>query len=463
MVSLRELEPAVWSELNFGACELGDARRTCRLVTYGRQMAEKPDASTPCQTEDWAACKGVYNLFKRSEVTFDSVTAAHYERTRTLKRGKYLVLSDTTEVDYGYKSQREGLGRLTASKRRGFFLHSGLVVGAKDGEVIGMAAQELFARPVNKRERVHVVKGCKRPTEAEVWGRVIDRVGSTSEGVELIHVCDRGADNFDVFAHCVHQGSSWVIRAAQLTRKVRQSNGQMIKLNELLNSAPAIGSYQVYVAANRKQKQRWAQVDVRVAKVTLIRPRQGSTAFVKEHGYREIETNVVEVREANPPNNSEAVRWVLYTREPVSTFADAMQVIEHYEKRPIVEEYHKCVKTGLQVERRHYKSADRLEPVIGVVCIQAVRLLQLRDVSRKAPDTPARKIVPPQWLEVLGKVLTRPRPIQTVKEFVRALASLGGFLGRKCDGEPGWMTIWRGLETLIVALRGYRAGLNKCG
>jgi hypothetical protein len=92
-----------------------------------------------------------------------------------------------------------------------------------------------------------------------------------------------------------------------------------------------------------------------------------------------------------------------------------------------------------------------------------VRLLQLRDVSRKAPDTPARKMVPPQWLEVLGKVLRRPRPIRTVKEFVRALASLGGFLGRKCDGEPGWMTIWRGLETLIVALRGYRAGLKKSG
>lgn len=101
--------------------------------------------------------------------------------------------------------------------------------------------------------------------------------------------------------------------------------------------------------------------------------------------------------------------------------------------------------------------------MIGLICIQAVRLLQLRDVSRRAPETPAKQLVPKQWLEVLGKVLKRPRPINTVREFIHALAGLGGFLGRKSDGEPGWMTIWRGLETLIVAIRGYRAGLKKCG
>ena len=53
MTSLNELEPAVWSQKQFGACELGDIRRTQRLVRYAEQMAEKPDASTPQQTENW--------------------------------------------------------------------------------------------------------------------------------------------------------------------------------------------------------------------------------------------------------------------------------------------------------------------------------------------------------------------------------------------------------------------------
>jgi hypothetical protein len=463
MLSLRELEPAVWSELQFGGCQLGDKRRTERLVTYARQMAEKPDASTPCQTENWADCKAAYNMFKQAQVTFDSVTAVHYQRTKALKKGTYLVLSDLTELDYGYNSQRQGLGRLTSDKHRGFFLQSALVVGVDDGEVIGLGAQELFTRSLQKQKRVHRVDGRKRLSEAEVWGRVIDRVGPSHDDVYLIHVGDRGADNFDVFAHIVYQQSGWVIRAAQLTRKVRQSDGTIVKLRDLLKRSPVVGSYQVYIGANQKQKARWATVDVRVAQATLLRPREGSTAFVMDNDIREIETNVVEVREADPPTGCAPVRWVLYTSEPATTFIQAQKVIEHYERRPIVEEYHKCLKTGLQVERRQYKSSDRLEAVIGVTCVQAVRLLQLRDVSRQAPETPARKVVPPQWLEVLSRVLKRPRPIETVRDFMRALASLGGFLGRKCDGEPGWMTIWRGLKTLIVALRGYRAGLKKCG
>ena len=138
-------------------------------------------------------------------------------------------------------------------------------------------------------------------------------------------------------------------------------------------------------------------------------------------------------------------------------------MVEHYEQRPVVEEYYKGLKTGLQIEGRQYETAGRLSAVIGVICVQAVRLLQLRDVARQAPETSARKLVPTEWVEVPGKITRRPRAINTVGEFMRALAGLGGFPGRKSDGQPGWQTIWRGVETLILALRGYHAALKKCG
>jgi len=189
MPSLKELEPELWSELEFGACELGDLRRTRRLIRYARQMAEKPDASTPQQTEGWSECKAAYRLFECAEVTFEAVTAAHYERTlRRLSPGKYLVISDTTELDYGYKSEREGLGRLTAIHRRGFFLHSALVVDPETRQVMGMGAQELWVRPKGKKKRVHRVACRKRPTESDVWGRVIDRVRCPDAGVQFVHV-----------------------------------------------------------------------------------------------------------------------------------------------------------------------------------------------------------------------------------------------------------------------------------
>lgn len=463
MTSLSELEPAVWSEKQFGTCDLGDVRRTQRLVRYAQQMAEKPDASTPRQTEGWADCKAVYRLFERSEVTFEAVTAPHYQNTRTLPPGRYLVISDTTEIDYGYKSERKGLGQLTAKHRRGFFLHSALVVDAESHQVMGLGMQELWTREPGKLKRVHRVNSRKRQTESEVWGRVIDEVSGVGPGIQFIHVCDRGADNFDVFAHLHLKGDSWVIRAAQLKRKLRTADGTVLKLDQILAAATLKGSYQIWVSANKKQKARWAHVEVRSASVTMLRPREGATAFVMDNDVREVPTNIVEVREVNAPKGSAALHWVLYTHESVASFEDCIRVIEHYEQRPVVEEYHKGLKTGLQVEGRQYETADRLEPVIGVICVQAVRLLQLRDVARQAPETPARKLVPLEWIEVLGKITRRPREIKTVREFMRALAGLGGFLGRKSDGEPGWQTIWRGLETLILALRGYHAALKKCG
>ena len=87
MRSLIMLEPAVWSEKQFDACEFGDTRSTQRLVLYVQQMAEKPDASTPHQTENRGHCKAVYRLFERPENTFESVNAAYSPNTRTLPPG----------------------------------------------------------------------------------------------------------------------------------------------------------------------------------------------------------------------------------------------------------------------------------------------------------------------------------------------------------------------------------------
>ncbi len=126
-----------------------------------------------------------------------------------------------------------------------------------------------------------------------------------------------------------------------------------------------------------------------------------------------------------------------------------------------MEGYHQCLKTGLQVERRQYESADHLRPVIGLICVQAVRLLQLRDVARRAPDTPAGQLVPPEWLEFVGKVLRKPRPLNTVREFLRALASLGGFPVASPTANRAGGQSCRGLETLLAAGRGDRAAPSK--
>jgi hypothetical protein len=72
-------------------------------------------------------------------------------------------------------------------------------------------------------------------------------------------------------------------------------------------------------------------------------------------------------------------------------------------------------------------------------------------------------VAPAQWVELIQIVRKKPvNPKLTIRQFLRAVAGLGGHLGRKCDGQPGWITLWRGFEKLLLLARGADA-LNKCG
>jgi hypothetical protein len=431
------------------------------MVKLARQAAAKPDAATPEQTERWADCKAAYRLFDCEDVTFDAVVAPHCAATRGVGSGTFLVINDTTELCFGYDRDLPGVGRVgNAAGGRGFYLHSALIARADEQELVGLAAQDLYARPLKKVKRVSSArrKGLKT-RETDMWGRVIDGVGPAPAGARFIHVCDRGADNFDVYCHLLAQRAGWVIRAAQLKRLLHDGRS----LDETLADLPALGSYELAVGANQDQPARTALLEVRSTPILVPRPRSGVSRYAQDQGVTKIAMWAVEVREVSPPRDVKPLRWALLTSEPTSTFNDAWRIIEHYERRPLVEEYHKCLKTGCRVEARQYRTGDRLAPVVGLLSVLAVRLLQLKTAARIDPEQPAEDVVPATWLAALPLVLKSRKPIKTVRDFFRGLASLGGFLGRKGDGEPGWQTVWGGLQTLLLCLRGAEALRIKCG
>jgi hypothetical protein len=454
-----------WAQQQFGTCELGDRRRTKRMVKLAAQAAAKPDAATPEQTERWADCKAAYRLFDSEDVTFDAVVAPHCAATRAVGPGTFLVINDTTEICFGYDRDLPGVGRVGATADgRGFYLHTAMIASADGQELTGLAAQDLYARPLAKVKRVGSARRKQLKTrETDMWGRVIDRVGPAPAGARFIHVCDRGADNFDVYGHLLEQRAGWVIRAAQLKRLLQRDQGGQRSLDETLADQEAVGRYELTVRANQDQPPRTALLEVRFTPILVPRPRSGVSRYVQNRGLTEISMWAVEVREVSPPRGVKPLRWVLLTSEPVRNFSDAWRIIAWYERRPLVEEYHKCLKTGCRVEARQYRTGDRLAPVIGLLSVLAVRLLQLKMAARTNPEQPAADVVPATWLTALPLVLKSRKPIKTVRDFFRALASLGGFLGRKGDGEPGWQTIWGGLQTLLLCLRGAEALRIKCG
>jgi hypothetical protein len=447
------LELNEWAEENFRGCELGDKRRTERLVTVASQVASNPSGSFPEQMPIWGDLKAAYNLFDREEVTFAAIASPHWENTRRRDAGRYLVLCDTTELDFGIHRDIDGLGPTGNGGGYGFFLHNGLMVDATSEEIVGVAGQTIYyRRPAPKKE--NTARRKKRDRESKVWGDVVDAVGRPPEEVEFVHVCDRGADNFDVFCHMIEQQTDWVVRVSQQHRLILTPDDERMPLSEYLTTLPLAGTYELHLRARKGQRARTAKLEVRFGELRMPVPKHKSP-YVKKLAPEPIQMWVVHVREVDPPKDAEPIEWVLYTSLLVNTFDDAWTIITYYEARWLVEEYHKALKTGCRITARQLKSPGRLEAMVGLMSVVAVRLLQLKSVARTDPDRPAQRVVPRLWLAMLKaarKNLHRVHDM-TVGEFYREVAKLGGFLGRKSDGEPGWITIWRGWEKLNTLVR----------
>jgi hypothetical protein len=459
-MSFLVLDVLQWAEKQFGSCHLGNIARTRRAVKTAIQFAANPDASTPDQMERWSDLKAAYRLFDQEQVTFTALAEPHWQQTRALGTGTCLLIGDTMATDFGVHRHIKGLDSSSNGNGRGFLLHSSLMVQADTREVIGLAGQELFYRQARRNPEENSYQRRQRERESEVWGRVIDLVGTPATGVKYLHVCDRGADNTEVFYHCRERRCGWIIRAAQLRRRGDTPDGRRVNLSDWLAIQPVLGTYELSVRATAENKARTARLEIRAAPFVLLSPKEQSD-YLRKFGRQGIAEWVVAVREINPPKNVTPVQWVLHTSEPVNTFEQAWQILEYYEARWLVEEFHKCVKTGCRLESRMYESAARLEALAGMLSVLAVRLLQMKSVARRQPELSAEHVVPRAWLDMLRAV--RQRPIRTIRDFFRHLAGLGGFLMRKRDGEPGWITLWRGLEKLLLCLRGARAARRKVG
>jgi hypothetical protein len=279
---------------------------------------------------------------------------------------------------------------------------------------------------------------------------VIDQIGKPQNDVEYVHVFDRGGDNFEVYCRLLRNRGQWVIRASKMNRYVLAGDSEeRMQLKDYLPQLTTLGHYTLSLRARPDQAAREAQIEVRVGRIKIPRPRHVSP-WVRSLKQPPIAMNVIEVVEIDAPKGVTPIRWVLFTSLPVETFDDAWKVIGYYEMRWLVEEYHKAIKTGCATESRQLKAASRLEAFVGLTSVVAIRLLKLKSLARTKPEVPAQRVVPRVWLQMLKlarKGLNRVHDL-TVGQFYREVAKLGGFLGRKSDGQPGWITIWRGWEKL---------------
>jgi hypothetical protein len=447
MYPARIFSPRAWARYEFSGVVAGDKRRTRRLVATATAMMRNPSASLPAQLQAPAALKATYNLLHQEAVTPAAVMAPHTVNTRAAagRRPRVLLIQDTTEIDYSAHPQTTGLGPIGDGNGRGYLLHSVLAVDPDERQVLGLVHHEPFLRqPAPKNE--YSAQRQKRQRESQIWERAVAAVGPAPAGVQWIHVGDCGSDLFPFWEECRRQGCAFLVRAYQ-ERCVTTPDETASYLMTFARQLPAQDSRTLSLPARHGKPAREARLQISFSPVTLRAP-------AHPRGKREaIAGWVIRVWESDPPADEEdPIEWVLITSVPTVTLAQAWERVAWYTCRWLIEDYHKCLKTGCAIEKRQLHDYGPLTRLLAILAPMAVRLLELREIARQTPERLASEVLPPELVHLVARLADLPPETLTVETFWREVAKQGGYLGRRRDGPPGWQTLWRGwlyIQTLL--------------
>jgi len=446
-----------WIEEELRTIDLGDKRLDNRLKRIVHLLSKNPTASIPQATKTRADTKATYRFFDCSGVNPDDIRDAHYQSTVERCKGHdvILVVQDSTGFDFTNRCI-EDIGVLNNEYQRGLMMHSGLAVST-NGIPLGLLHQNVWSRRMEeggraeKKEKRHK----KRIEEKESY-RWIETMENARNRLpvetNIVIIGDREADIYELFTESQKRSVHILIRA-EYNRRVESEEKYLL---DTIKNSPVRGRMKIRIEHARERKAREADLSIRYVKIMLCPPRRNT----KRDILPPISVNAILLNEENPPPHVKAVNWLLITTLPVNCLEDAIRCAEWYKYRWLIERYHYVLKSGCKIEELQLETKERLERALATYCIVAWRELWLTYEARKNPDTPADKILEKDEIEALYCTIHEtkkpPEKVPTVREAVRWIAQLGGFLGRKSDGEPGVKTIWRGLMELAVIVRTWR-------
>ena len=445
-----------WVEKEFQDVDMGDKRLKDRLINIVKHFANNPQAQIPQAMESFGDAKGAYRFFDNKKVAVDKILNPHINETTNRIKGNRIVLAiqDTTILNYSSHLSVTNIGPVGNDINRGLVLHPTLAV-LLDGIPLGIIDFNIWIRKEEKNKKDRHKLDTKEK-ESYKWLNsylATARLEEELEGVHFVSICDREGDIYELFkeAENIENKDNMpdiLIRAAQ-NRKVEHPQK---KLWEYMESQKIAEKVKILVPRKKGISARKATLSIRYAKVYIKAPVSNKNIKSTDS----IRLWAVYAKEENPPKNVEPISWMLLTTIPVKNIDQAMEKIEWYMQRWIIELFFKMLKSGCRVEKRQLKDGERLKNCIAIDAIIAWRVLFLTYIGRAIPDLPASVIFEKyEWEALYAYVNTyvnKKKKIFTKEpllgEVIKIIAKLGGYLGRKNDGPPGMMTIWEGLRAL---------------
>ena len=441
--------PEDWAEAELGQARLGDERLRKRMLVIARDFYARPQSHVPQSCDgDRARTKAAYRFFDHPQVSLAAVLKAHYAATagRVAPHRVVLAAQDTTSLNYSTHPAAEKLG-LIGSKAEGpigLLVHDTMAFNL-EGTPLGLLDVQCWARDPEQFGKKHKRRQLPfEQKESVKWLRsleAVERVQSQCPQTQIVSVGDRAADIYELFVWATEKpGRPQLLVRAEHNRRVQDEPRY---LWEQMAARPVVGIKAVRLPRRANRAARTAQLEVRFGAVELRAPQHG-------HRMPHVRLWAVWARESGAPAGVEPVAWMLLTTLPVESLEQACEKLEWYTRRWGIEVFHRTAKSGCQIETRQLGHADRIEACLAIDLVVAWRIFHLTKLGRETPDVPCTVYFEEiEWQALVGFMRKDPIPPPkppSLREAIRMVASLGGFLGRKCDGEPGTQTLWLGLQ-----------------
>ncbi len=459
-------ESVEWVTQEFARADLCDKRLDRRLLKTAELLAKSPSSPINEACGNWASTQAAYRLFNNPKASPSGILKPHREATAQRMAGcggPVLVMQDTVFFSYGAHVKTRGLGPIGKSNNahdRGLVMHNALAF-TTSGVPLGILSQSIWARGEipeedyqEKIERLQVT--AIEEKESSKWLVALrETVERATAGVPVVTVADRESDFFEFLTQAKELRAKYLIRARTDRKLVPEDSAGCESMLEALSVAPALGSITMAVPSNGSRKARTASIEVRVTEVTIQPPQR--RAHAKASGSSEpVTVTLIGATEQSPPAGSESISWVLLTNLIVKDFESAAEKMQWYGKRWGIEIWHKVLKSGCKVEDCMLEEAERLKRYLTLFSIIGVRLMHVAFLARAQPNLPATEVFSAVEIQVLHLRVTKALPpaaqALTLREVVRMLGKLGGHLGRKGDGEPGVLILWRGWMRLYESV-----------
>ena len=398
------LEAEHWAEHEFGGAPLGDKRLSKRLVNVAHAKAQTPSrAFSGVAKGDWAATKAYYRMIDQPEgsaVNLANILQPHRERTarRMMGQKTVLCLQDGSELNYTNLEKCSGLGDLkanqTGAKMKGLNLHSTFAI-APNGLPLGVLKAQCIApeprSPDDQRQPSTIpIEEKKTFVWIEHYRDLVD-LAATMPQTQLVNVCDREADFFELFDEQRRKPRVELLIRAQHDRNLSE---EPFKLFAAVRETSVQSRVSINVpqqsARPKKSKQkaqagrpgRQAELALRHLKIQLPAP-----SYYRDK--EPIEIQVIHALEENPPQNTKSVEWYLITTIKIDSAKDIEKCLRWYTLRWRIEDWHRVLKSGCHIDDLAHETAERLRRAIAINLVIAWRIMLMTLLGRETPELPA--------------------------------------------------------------------------